>query len=112
MKIEETTTYIENETLLIIQLYTEAYMSEKEKGFKTLGEKQNRLERLEADIKDVIKDCSEYTGIDIEKVNRIILECLKRKKINSEIRIKQEEEYRVIEDVLGKEEKDISHDEK
>ena len=112
MKIEEATTYIENETMLIIQLYTEAYMSEKEKGFKTLGEKQNRLERLEADIKDVIKDCSEYTGIDIEKVNRIILECLNRKKVNSEIRIKQEEEYRVIEDVLGKEEKDISHEEK
>ena len=112
MKIEEATTYIENETMLIIQLYTEAYMKKKEKGFKTLGEKQNRLERLEADIKDVIKDCSEYTGIDIEKVNRIILECLNRKKVNSEIRIKQEEEYRVIEDVLGKEEKDISHEEK
>ena len=112
MKIEEATTYIENETMLIIQLYTEAYMSEKEKGFKTLGEKQNRLERLQADIEDVIKDCSEYTGIDIEKVNRIILEYLNRKKINSEIRIKQKEEYGVIEQLLGKEENEISHDEK
>lgn len=97
---EDYKSYIENETLSIITFYVEAYMSDSEKGFKTLEERRNRLTKLKKATHEVLQDSSDISGISLEEIKNIIKNYLGNERNNAEKRQNYEEEYALIEEIL------------
>ena len=93
-------TYVENEILGLLKLYTESYMIDSEKGYKTLEDRENRQIVLTNGIREIIQDAAEQLDVSIKEIAGIIKECLTKDEINPKIRVNYAEEFNLIRKAL------------